>query len=244
MQDCPDCGIRLPMVRKPANWRQALWGGATCPRCGCEIDRFGRKVERGGGGSRASDAMGLTISHDKLKVLRPDLYGFQGLRQRYREATGLTWPQRSYLETHLREGDSRAAVVVSTDPLLVAAYTDELDCVAILEFPDEFVDDYGLKEGSRLLTINTYNRQPQYDADLVLGSNQTGRWTGFHPIIAEFVSDDEPAILARKRAIPAEEWQRTYRMGRAYLKQRPGLARDGRPVFASMAADRDEEEED
>ena len=129
-------------------------------------------------------------------------------------------------------------------PLLVAAYTDELDCVAILEFPEEFVADYGLAEGSRLLTINTYARRQEYDADLVLGVNQTGQWTGFHPIIAEFVSDDEAKIVARKRAISAEEWQRAYRMGRAYIKQRPGVARDGRPIFAASAADRGEEDDD
>ena len=41
---CPDCGTSLPKFRKPANRRQALWGGSTCPECGCEVDRRGRKV--------------------------------------------------------------------------------------------------------------------------------------------------------------------------------------------------------
>ena len=43
--DCPDCGEPMPRFRKPANRRQALWGGWTCPKCGCEVDRKGRKVE-------------------------------------------------------------------------------------------------------------------------------------------------------------------------------------------------------
>ncbi|MFO0969531.1 MAG: hypothetical protein U0793_28570 [Gemmataceae bacterium] len=42
---CPDCGEPFPRFRKPANRRQALWGGATCAKCGCEVDRRGRKVE-------------------------------------------------------------------------------------------------------------------------------------------------------------------------------------------------------
>jgi hypothetical protein len=42
---CPDCGEPFPMFRKPANSRQALWGGATCAKCGCEVDRRGRKIE-------------------------------------------------------------------------------------------------------------------------------------------------------------------------------------------------------
>jgi hypothetical protein len=42
---CPECGTPAPKFRKPANRRQALWGGWTCPECGCEVDRRGRKVE-------------------------------------------------------------------------------------------------------------------------------------------------------------------------------------------------------
>jgi hypothetical protein len=43
---CPDCGMQMPHFRKPASRKQALWGGWTCPQCGCEIDRRGKKVER------------------------------------------------------------------------------------------------------------------------------------------------------------------------------------------------------
>jgi hypothetical protein len=43
---CPDCGELFPRFRKPANSRQALWGGNTCPKCGCEVDRKGRKIEK------------------------------------------------------------------------------------------------------------------------------------------------------------------------------------------------------
>jgi hypothetical protein len=42
---CPDCGESLAKFRKPASQRQALWGGWTCPKCGCEVDRRGHKVE-------------------------------------------------------------------------------------------------------------------------------------------------------------------------------------------------------
>lgn len=41
---CPDCGEYLPRFRKSAIRRQALLGGWTCPKCGCEVDRRGRKV--------------------------------------------------------------------------------------------------------------------------------------------------------------------------------------------------------
>jgi hypothetical protein len=41
---CPDCGEPFPMFRKPASRKQALWGGGACARCGCEVDRRGRKI--------------------------------------------------------------------------------------------------------------------------------------------------------------------------------------------------------
>jgi ssDNA-binding Zn-finger/Zn-ribbon topoisomerase 1 len=42
---CPDCDAPLPRIRKPANLRQLLWGGNTCPQCGCEVNRNGKKIE-------------------------------------------------------------------------------------------------------------------------------------------------------------------------------------------------------
>jgi hypothetical protein len=41
---CPNCGEAAPTVRKPANFQQALWGGCTCKECGCEFDKWGRRV--------------------------------------------------------------------------------------------------------------------------------------------------------------------------------------------------------
>jgi hypothetical protein len=43
---CPECGVALPKARKPANSKQALWGGWTCHECGCEVDRQGRMIGR------------------------------------------------------------------------------------------------------------------------------------------------------------------------------------------------------
>ncbi len=43
---CPRCGEELPQTRKPVNRRQLLWGGWTCPKCGCEVDARGREVRQ------------------------------------------------------------------------------------------------------------------------------------------------------------------------------------------------------
>ena len=41
---CPRCGNIFPKIRKPANLKQALWGGATCIKCGCEVDKWGKEI--------------------------------------------------------------------------------------------------------------------------------------------------------------------------------------------------------
>ncbi len=45
---CPQCGLRVPRWRRPANERQALWGGWTCSKCGCEMDKYGKKIKDDG----------------------------------------------------------------------------------------------------------------------------------------------------------------------------------------------------
>ena len=42
---CPRCGEKIPSIRKPASRQQAIWGGGTCPKCGCKVDKWGREVE-------------------------------------------------------------------------------------------------------------------------------------------------------------------------------------------------------
>ncbi len=184
----------------------------------------------------ASDPGQITLSHDKLRVLRPDLYGLCGLWKSILSVFRVGWPQRIYIEEQLQNGDSRAAVVVATSPLLIAAYTDELDCVAMLRFPAEFVHRYHLSDGTRLLTVNCYGDSPNYDPDLILGPNMIQRWTGFHALIAEFVTDDYNRVEARKMEITDNEWQRAYTMGKDYITRHPGVARDGRPVYSSLPA--------
>lgn len=42
---CPRCGEPAPIFRSPKNWRQSLWGGCTCTKCGAEYDKWGQLVE-------------------------------------------------------------------------------------------------------------------------------------------------------------------------------------------------------
>lgn len=38
---CPRCSNEMPKARVPASQQQALWGGGTCARCNCEMDKWG-----------------------------------------------------------------------------------------------------------------------------------------------------------------------------------------------------------
>ena len=184
----------------------------------------------------ASDPGQIRLSHDKLRVLRPDLYGVRGVGNSILAFLRGRPPQRIYIREQLQCGDSRAAVVVWVTPLLIAAYTDELDCIAMLRFPEGFADNYRLSRASRLLTVNCYGKSRGYAPDLILGQRLTRRWTGFHPLIADFLTDDCDRVEARKREITEDEWQRRYKMGREYMELLPGVARDGRPVCSSVPA--------
>jgi hypothetical protein len=40
---CPRCAEPLPPTRKATSLKEALWGGWTCPKCGCKVDRYGKE---------------------------------------------------------------------------------------------------------------------------------------------------------------------------------------------------------
>ncbi len=45
--NCPRCGESVPQIRTPTSIRQTAWGGWTCVRCGCEIDKWGAEIPQG-----------------------------------------------------------------------------------------------------------------------------------------------------------------------------------------------------
>jgi hypothetical protein len=202
--------------------------------------------------TRASDPVSIGLSDVKLSQFHPifyqqkqpsftdELLGFFGISN---NKISLTLKQEYLsLHTHFREhlacGDSRAALVISIDPLLVAAYTDELDCVAILQFSDRLVRKYSLKIGVRLLTVNLY-RWPGGDfaRDLENGPASYHRYYNFIPFIAEFLSDDLEKIEARKANISESEWERTkYLADRYIIKNGRARVRDGRPLYCDRPA--------
>ena len=45
---CPRCTAMMPALRWPTSLKQALWGGWTCPSCGCDMNRSGHDTDSSG----------------------------------------------------------------------------------------------------------------------------------------------------------------------------------------------------
>jgi hypothetical protein len=41
---CPVCNTKQPIIRKPGNVEQALYGGTTCPKCQTNLDKYGNVI--------------------------------------------------------------------------------------------------------------------------------------------------------------------------------------------------------
>ena len=185
--------------------------------------------------SRATDPAGLALSDAKLRRLCPGLYLTSGvggfLRCFFRDGLAT----RAYLRDMLVHGDSRAAVVLRSDPLLVACYCDDSDAVCVLRFREEDLDGAAPRAGERLLTVlnsfalNRPARAGEVAGDLVQGDAANPHYTNFWPLVAEFLSDDLTKIERRKAAIPAREYERCRSLGEEHLRRLPGKVRDGRP---------------
>jgi hypothetical protein len=46
---CPRCQNQLPIIRIPRTRQQLKWGGWTCGKCGCEVDKHGKEIAAGSG---------------------------------------------------------------------------------------------------------------------------------------------------------------------------------------------------
>lgn len=164
------------------------------------------------------DAQKLQLFREELSLLQKlSLLGGGGARR---------------IEEHMIVGDGRAAVVVQTEPkLIVSAYTDEIDDVALLEFSPTVLARHPANVGDRLLTVNTYRRGAGC-VDLKPGPNATGQYGNFYPIVAEFLASDPASTDAAKAAIDEPEWERAQRLGTEKLNAGKRKPRRGNPFLS------------
>lgn len=41
---CPECGSKQSMLRIPKNLKQLMYGGWSCEKCSCKMDKHGNKI--------------------------------------------------------------------------------------------------------------------------------------------------------------------------------------------------------
>jgi len=169
---------------------------------------------------RASDAGGFALSEAKLKELFPDYQ----------------WNERelAYIKDHLERGDSRAAIVASVKPLVVSAYSDELDAVILIAFPERLVEKYSLHDGDQLIVSWTYPRAQGVPGDIVQGERNLGRYNNGQPLIADFISDSADALKARKSVVTDKEWERVKALTPPAMKRADGKYRSAFPLYSHV----------
>jgi hypothetical protein len=168
----------------------------------------------------ASDSGGFSLDESKLHALFPEFEW--------------TADQLAYLDEHLKLGDSRAAIVASVKPLVVSAYSDELDGVILIKFPDDLVTQYSLNAGDELIASWVYPRSLQAPRDVEQGDRNSGRYSNGAPIVADFFSNSVDKIKKRKSGVSKEEWERVRQLTPPAFKQADGKYRSSFPLDARL----------
>ncbi len=139
----------------------------------------------------------------------------------------------NFVQRALMYGDTQPALVVSVDPLLVAAYSDEMDAVIMLRFPTEFVDIYNLSVGTRLTTSNIYYTELQFAKDIFVGEDYLHNYVDFIPFVQLFIGKHDDKIAAKVKLFSEDVWSKVEGMADDYLRNHPGLYRDGFFYFST-----------
>jgi hypothetical protein len=166
----------------------------------------------------------VRLSFERLNLLHPELL----LDSAGSDAS----MELAEIACQLLLGDTNPALVVSVKPdLVVSAYAEDLDCVVLLKFPPDLVGEYNLRPGRRLVTVDTFRRGDGVAADLTPG-DEYQNWSNFHPMVAEFLTDDAERVKELHRLVPEKYWQRARVQTVELLKTRRSNPRDGRPRYA------------
>lgn len=163
------------------------------------------------------------VDMEKLKKLRPEIF------QPIRFAMASNLDSKSYIQMQMNDGDIQTAVVISTDPLLVACRSEDLDGVVLQCYPAALGKARGWELGTCLLTCCTYNGYGpiRKNKDIDPSPRANPKYKSFGPILADLYAADTAYLARKKSEIPKVMWKITWDMGMAYRKAHPGMARNG-----------------
>ena len=133
------------------------------------------------------------------------------------------------IKEYVAFGDTQPAYVMSVSPLVVSAYSDEMDAVVMLRFPDELSRQYKLTIGDRIITVNTYRQLNSNGVvpDVFVGKNYLNRYSDCHPIVPLFISRSHKLMHQKLSLFDEEEWQMVWQKSQEYASEHPDLLRDG-----------------
>lgn len=181
----------------------------------------------------ATDSIGIELNVSKLKFLIPEIFSpIQKLKYKLK-----SWGLTSYIERiaeHIKLGDSQGAIVVKTNPLLIAAYNADIDCIVMLKFEQKIQTKFNFKAKDKLICVNTFGSTPDLQSDLIPGGNNSGMWTLVHPIIADLISDSKVKLERRKNEIGDNGYEYIWKLANEYLEKKNGVYRNGKPFYAAQ----------
>jgi len=207
----------------------------------------------------ASDPARLTISLRRIETLHPELLKSAGLlvkllvpflsitSQFGSQPNDPSWINRwigvhdpdgqaqvlESLACQLWQGDANPAMVVSADPLILAAYTPDIDNVMLLRLPESTARDLNIsmKPGTKLVTCNTYGNLSPELCDISPGPQASGAWTNCNCLIADLISDDAARLAELKESFSIAAWRQCETLAANRLRQQHPC-RDGRPNYS------------
>ena len=168
----------------------------------------------------AENAGNVLPSREKFDYIRDELLHVKGFKKVYFNK------QFNRLGGYLMNGDTQPAVVVSLSPLIISAYSDEMDGVLFLKFPDALADMYGLSVGARLVTSTIYIPGNKPVKDVYAGPYYMGNYCDFTPTVQLFMCDGEDSIRNRTSLFGEDVWKRGEEMSFSRFSQKH-KTRDG-----------------
>jgi len=181
----------------------------------------------------ATGSIGVELDLDKLKFLMPEIFSpIQKLKYKLK-----SWGLTSYIDRiaeHIKLGDSQGAIVVKSNPLLIAAYNEDIDCVVMLKFEQKVQNRFNFRVKDKLVCVNTFGRTSNLQSDLIPGDGNSEMWTLVHPIIADLVTKSQVQLEKRKKEIGDEAYEYIWKLANEYLVKKNGVYRNGKPFYASQ----------
>lgn len=163
--------------------------------------------------TRASNPGKCKLSKVKFAKLRDEILCLKGLKKAH------FTNQFNRINDYLMNGDTQPAVVVSLSPLIVSAYSDEMDAVIFLQFPEKLAELYSLEVGTRLVTSNVYHVNFKKAKDITVGSEYLKRYSDFEPLVQLFLGFDDENIRGRTYIFGDDIWQKVLQMTRERMEK-------------------------